>query len=41
MALVCKEAREQRQMMNLMFMTMLNKHAGSDSNSHPLSPRNA
>ena len=24
MALVCKEAREQRQMMNLMFMTMLN-----------------
>jgi two-component sensor histidine kinase len=40
MALAHEEACEQRQMMNLMFMTMLNKNAGSDSNSHPPSPRN-
>jgi hypothetical protein len=38
MALIREEAREQRQMMNLMFMTMLNKNAGSDSN--PKSPGN-
>jgi hypothetical protein len=38
MALAREEAHEQRQMMNLMFMAMLNKNAGSDSNLHPPSP---
>ncbi len=43
MTMACEEAREQRQMMNLMFMAMLNKNAGSDSNHsnpQPPSPRN-
>jgi hypothetical protein len=40
MVLTREEAREQRQMMNLMFMTMLNRNAGSNSNPHPSSPRN-
>jgi hypothetical protein len=39
MAMVHGEAREQRQMMNLMFMAMLNKSIGSDSNhSNPQPP---
>lgn len=33
MAIAREESREQRQMMNLMFMSMLNKNAGSDSNN--------
>ncbi len=38
MALAREEACEQRQMMNLMFMAMLNKNAGSDTYPHPASP---
>jgi hypothetical protein len=40
MALACEEAREQRKMMNLIFMLMLNKNAGSNSNPHPKRPSN-
>jgi hypothetical protein len=40
MALAREEAREQRQMMNLMFMAMLNKNSGSNINPHPKSPSN-
>jgi hypothetical protein len=40
MALACEEACEQRQMMNLIFMSMVNKNAGSDSNPRPKSPSN-
>ncbi len=39
MAMANDEAHEQRQMMNLMFMAMLNKNIGSDSNhSNPQPP---
>ena len=40
MAIAREEAREQRQMMNLMFMTMLNRNAGGDSKPQPPSPSN-
>ncbi len=39
MAMAHEEAHEQRQMMNLMFMAMLNKNIGRDSNhSNPQPP---
>jgi hypothetical protein len=42
MAMAREEAHEQRQMMNLMFMAMLNKNNGSDSNhSNPQPPRSS
>ena len=40
MAMAREEAHEQRQMMNLVFMTMLNENIGSDSNPQPPSPSN-
>ncbi len=41
MAIACEEARDQRQMMNLLFMQMLNKNVGGDNNQPPSpSPKN-
>jgi hypothetical protein len=41
MAIVREEARDQRQMMNLLFMQMLNRNGGGDSNQPPSpSPKN-
>ena len=38
LAIARKEAREQRQLINLMFMSMLNKNGGQKSNPIPPSP---
>ena len=35
LAIVHEEAREQRQLMNLLFMSMLNRNGGSNSNPPP------
>jgi hypothetical protein len=41
LAIAGDEARDQRQMMNLLFMQMLNRNGGGDSNQPPSpSPKN-